>query len=240
MHFPTLLTVALGKARIAKIVRPARHGQWMTIVDPAELLHPGSVHPVSLEKIRDVISSSTEIVWIGGSEPLEHPGIAHLVRALATSGHLIFLETNGILLRRRIHEFQPLPGLFLVVRLDPRQKREFELAIEGLRAARLSGFYTVIRSDIDERSDVDEFPRLRNLLLEMDVDGWLVTSSSANSAVVANAVEARKLIPSAAWRRFSRHVEQEFLQRAKSEESRDARQVEKRPTEACEESVKVA
>lgn len=240
MHFPALLTVALAKARMARIFRPARRRQWVAFVDPGELLHAGSSHPVSLEKIRDVISSSAEIVWIGGSEPLEHPGIAHLVRALAPSAHLIFLETNGALLRRRIHEFQPLPRLFLLVRMDPQQKREFELAIEGLRAAHLSGFYTIAHSAVGESPVVAELQRLRRVLLEMDVDGWLISANSANSAVVTNAVQARKLIPSAAWRRFSRHVEQELLQRARAKESRDARQVEKRPKEAREESVKVA
>src|SRR5713101_3140205 len=87
-------------------------------VDAAEILHPDSSHPVSHEKIRDIIGSRSPVVWIRGSEPLYHPGIAHLVRAITQNGHFVFLETDGALLRRRIHEFQPVSRLFLTVRLE--------------------------------------------------------------------------------------------------------------------------
>jgi len=59
-------------------------------VDAAEILHPDSSHPVSHEKIRDIIGSRSPVLWIGGSEPLHHPGIAHLVRAITQSGHFVF------------------------------------------------------------------------------------------------------------------------------------------------------
>jgi len=240
MRFPAALTAALAKARIARIFRPGRHRRLLAFVDPAEVLHLGSFHPVSHEKIRAVVSSTSRIVWIGGSEPLDHPGIAHLVRALAPSGHFIFLETNGTFLRGRIHEFQPLPNLFLVVRLDGPKNNGFDLALEGLRAARLSGFITVVHTVVGEGADHEALKRLRSLLVEIDLDGWLITDASDNSAIAARSAEARKLIPNAAWRRFSAQTERELLLRLKVDESQTTPLAEKPQAQACEEGVKVA
>jgi len=239
MRFPALLFAKLARARTARGFRSELSERLLTFVDAAEVLHRGSDHPVSHEKIRDILASPAPIIWIGGSEPLDHPGIAHLVRALSPSGHFIFLETNGVFLRRRIHEFQPLPRVFLVVRLDASKKTEFDLGVEGLRAAWLSGFFTAVHSLVNESSDLVELERLRALLLEKDVDGWLITSGSANPAAVARAAERRRLIPSVAWRAFSKRVERELAQE-KGRELQNLPLTEKPQADACEESVNVA
>src|SRR5713226_44033 len=142
MRFPLRLTADLLMARLARKLRLAHGACFIQFVDAAEILHPDSSHPVSHEKIRDIIGSRSPVVWIRGSEPLYHPGIAHLVRAITQNGHFVFLETDGALLRRRIHEFQPVSRLFLTVRLDPVRLEAGPppLAVEGIRAARLSGF----------------------------------------------------------------------------------------------------
>lgn len=212
----------------------------LAFADPAEVLHPGSTHPVSHEKVRDTIVSSSPVIWIGGSEPLDHPGIAHFVRAIIPSGHCIFLETNATLLRRRIHEFQPLPRFFLTVALDSLQAPEFALAAEGLRAARLSGFFTAVHSRLGKDSDLIELDRLRAFLLETEVDGWLITAKSADNASTAKASEARTRIPRVSWRLFSEQVERELFAQTQSRESHEVPHVEKPRTEATEESVKVA
>jgi hypothetical protein len=240
MRFPALLLAKLTKARIAQVFRHAAASRLLTFVDPAEVLHRGSEHPVSHEKIREIAASAAPVIWIGGSEPLDHPGIAHLVRALGPSGHFIFLETNGVLLRRRIHEFQPLPGVFLVVRLDSRRKDEFDLAVEGLRAARLSGFFTAVHSVVDKGSDLIELERLRTFLIEKDVDGWLITGASADRGVAALAGKSRALIPSWGWRRFSTRVEHERLAQEKGMELQKHSIDAKRRSEDCEESVNAA
>src|SRR5258708_6921459 len=147
MRFPLRLTADLTMARIAQKLRLAQGARPIRFVDAAEILHPDSSHPVSHEKIRDIIGSRSPVVWIGGSEPLYHPGIAHLVRAITHSGHFVFLETDGTLLRRRMHEFQPVSRLFLTLRLEPGAPRRTssalrpasdDLPVEGLHAARLS------------------------------------------------------------------------------------------------------
>src|ERR1700722_10110650 len=62
------------------------------------------------------VESVPSLVWIGGIEPLEHPEISKFANAVAASGREVFLQTNGKLFRRRVHEFQPSPRLRLAFR----------------------------------------------------------------------------------------------------------------------------
>jgi hypothetical protein len=240
MRLPAPLLAKLVQSRIARVFRSAPARSLIRCVEPAEILHPGSAAPVSHEKMQSITESKAPVIWIGGSEPLDHPGIAHFVRAIAQSGHYVFLETTGTLLRRRIHEFQPLPRLFLTVRLNAPQAPASALVGEGLRAARLSGFFTVVHSKVRDVSDTAELRNLRLFLAEKDVDGWLITAASADRAVAREAVEARSLIPSASWRRFSKLVEHELLLQAKVSESHGTSLANKPTAETCEESARVA
>ncbi len=238
MRLPAPLLAKLVQSRIARVFRSAPAQTLIQYVEPAEILHPGSAAPVSREKMQSIIESTAPVMWIGGSEPLDHPGIAHFVRAIAQGGHYVFLETGGTLLRRRLHEFQPVPRLFLTVRLNAPPAAA--LAVEGLRAARLSGFFTAVHSRVRNVSDTAELKNLRVFLAEKDVDGWLITAASPDRAVARKAAEARSLIPGASWRRLSELVEHELLLQAKHGESYGTSLANKPPEETCEESARVA
>ena len=237
MRLPARLTAKLANVRIARVFKSSSARSLIQWVDAAEILHSGSAAPVSHEKMQRLMESPSPAIWIGGSEPLLHSGISHFVRAIGHSGHFVFLETNGTLLRRRIHEFQSHPLLFLAVHLDA---PDSAFAVEGLRSARLSGFFTAIHTHVREDSDLAVLPGIRSFLWENDVDGWLVTAASADPAVACKAVEARRLIPSLFWRQFSRHVEQALLAQAQGRELSRASRAEDSPAEAHEESVGVA
>jgi hypothetical protein len=248
MRFPALLSAKLAKARLAALFPAAHRASLIEFIDAAEILHPGSAHPVSHEKIRGILDSPAPILWIGGSEPLEHPGIAHLVRALASAGRFIFLETRGDLLGRRIHEFQPTPRLFLVIRFDGapsaaeqvRNSAAFELAFEGIRAARLSGFFTAIHFTLCEDADLACLREFSTLLLGLELDGWLMTLSTPSQAALQKASEARTLIPNAQWRRFSEHLERGLLAVSKLGAIANASPSENQSAQPCEESAHIA
>jgi hypothetical protein len=242
VRLPARLTTKLAKARIAQIFNSAPPNPLICCVDSAEVLHPGSAAPVSREKMHALTENAAPVIWIGGSEPLLHAGIGHFVRALLQSGHCIFLETDGTALRRRIHEFQPLRELFLAVRLSSQPSRDSRPAIEGLGAARLSGFFTTIHSPVREDSDLAEFATLRALIAEKDIDGWIITAASPDECVVRKAAEARRLIRSSFWRQFSKYVEEGLLAQTPSRELRDAEAFapESLHTEAGEEGVRIA
>jgi len=247
MRFPALLFAKLAKARFAGFFRGASQVPLVDFVDAAEVLHSGSAHPVSHERIHSLLASHAPILWIGGSEPLEHPGIAHLVRAVVQSGRFVFLETCGTLLRRRIHEFQPVPQLFLTVRSDgpsvspnpdARKPGAFELALEGLRAAQLSGFFTAVHSPIREDLESSRLQMLAGILSSTEIDGWMITSASTDETALQKAVEARKLILNARWRWLSGHIEGELLSLSKAGMPHTLGN-EMQHAESCEESVRI-
>jgi molybdenum cofactor biosynthesis enzyme MoaA len=224
MRFPLRLTADITRARLAEKLGFAPGARPIQFLDAAEILHHGSSHPVSHERIREINSSRSPVVWIGGTEPLHHAGISHLVRAITQTGHFVFLDTDGTLLRRRIHEFQPVPRLFLSVQLEPAAQghapskiraNAFELAVEGIRAARLSGFLICAHAQVRPATEPGEAAELIQFAQSLDVDGIVVTpangkSNTANpdaAALHRKTKEARKLIGSAWWESFSRMVE---------------------------------
>jgi hypothetical protein len=248
MRFPALLSAKLAKARLAGLLSGAHRASLIEFIDTAEVLHPGSAHPVSHGKIQGILDSPAPILRIGGSEPLDHPGIAHLLRALASSGRFLFLETRGESLRRRIHEFQPTPRFFLTIRFDAppkvggetRNPSAFELALEGIRSARLSGFFTAAHVLLQENSDLSRHQDFASLLSGLDLDAWLITSVSPSQAALQKASEARTLIPNAQWRRFSAHLERELLSASKRNAIANPSLNEKQPAHPCEESARIA
>ena len=220
IRFPLRLTADLALARFAPKAAFSRSAGPIQFVDGAEILHHDSSHPVSHERIREISSSRSPVVWIGGSEPLRHPGIAHLVRAITQTAHFVFLETDGTLLRPRIHEFQPVPWLFLTVRLEPGAQHlaskghrpgVLELAAEGVRAARLSGFLICVHARVHAEPELGAMANLIQYAHSTDVDGIVVTAANGASnsadvgaeAVRQKAAEVRKLIGSVWWESFS-------------------------------------
>lgn len=242
MRLPARLVAKLAKARIAQIFNSASTPSLIHCVDPAEILHLGSAAPVSREKIQKLIVNPAPVIWIGGSEPLLHPGVGHFVRIIAQSGHFVFLETNGASLRRRIHEFQPSPQLFLTVHLDSLQVAESAPALEALRSARLSGFFTAVHSLVREDTDLAQLAAIRVFISEKDVDGWLITSGGMDKAIARKTAEARGLIRAGFWRQFSGQVEEAFLAQgqARKMHNSSAPLTERPPAEAPEENVRVA
>jgi len=238
------------------MVRLAPDAGPVQFVDAAEILHHDSSHPVSHERIREINSSRSPVVWIGGSEPLYHPGVSHLVRAIAQTGHFVFLETDGTNLRLRIHEFQPVSRLFLTVRLEPGAQRRnsnslragaFELASEGIRAARLSGFLICVHARVHAETDRAKMAELIRVAHSLDVDGIVITpanrgASSATPDAAAlrwKTAEARKLIRSMWWEWFSRIVEPVVTGYAAQSASDTGASI-KQDARANEEGVKVA
>jgi hypothetical protein len=258
LRFPLRLTTELARARLARWARHALSVSPVQFVDAAELLHHDSSHPVSHEKIREIISSRSPVVWIGGSEPLQHPGVAHLVRAITGSGHFVFLGTDGTLLRRRIHEFQPVSRLFLTVRLEPEalgrtsksiQAGAWELATEGIRAARLSGFLICVHARVHAETELGEMAELIHFSHSLDADGIVVSPASGGSnrtisdaaALQRKTAEARKLIGNIWWKSFSQLVEPVVRDEGNAVQSFEETVVRlEQQTRASEEGVKVA
>jgi hypothetical protein len=161
------------------------------------------------------------VLWLtGDAEPLEHPSISRFTRELQDSRRFVFLETDGQQLRRRIHEFRPDSRLYLTVRLygtaaahDVRRKKNgaFALAVEGIRAAQLSGYLVCVHVVIAAETKMADVQALLQEVGACDVDGVVVTAASsagAEPATVRQSVHAaRSFLGDTWWASFSGEVE---------------------------------
>jgi hopanoid biosynthesis associated radical SAM protein HpnH len=123
----------------------------------------------------------TPMVLISGGEPLEYPEIAALTRSILRSGRYLFLCTNGILLRQRLHMIPPVTNFFWNVRLDrtgnvhdgrSAPAGQFAAAMDGIKAAKNAGFLVVVTSTIRPETDVADLEALYTQLHALHVDGY--------------------------------------------------------------------
>jgi Radical SAM superfamily len=227
LRFPPRLTWDLTRVRIAqKLFGTSRH-PWALRLDLAELRAHGEATPPNgvnssvevssrdSQALSRVHASSAPVVWIGGDSPLQHARIGHLAREIVNCSRTVFVEMDGTLLRRRIHEFRPVSRLYLVLPLNgpenahdshARHNGNFRATMEAIRTAKLSGFHICIETAIFPHSDKSELLKLAKFISTSDVDGWIHKRppAAANHEAVSEALQsARDLIPSKHWRAFS-------------------------------------
>ena len=180
MRFPLRLTADLGFGLALRSLRLDRKGSLIESILPDGNLR-----------------SRSPIVWIGGAEPLEVQETPRIVNSLAAGGRHVFLPTTGILLRRRIHEFQPLPRLHLTIRFDGAEvahdgragrQGAFRDALESVRTAKLSGFLLCAQLILHAPSECIEIERLHGDLRELDFDGFLISAASPASEGLRDSV----------------------------------------------------
>jgi hypothetical protein len=159
------------------------------------------------------------ILWLTGPvELLEQDLIPGLARALQDAGRMIFLETDGLQLRRRIHEFRPDARLYLTIRFygmpethDARtqQPHAFARALEGIRAAQLSGFLICGHIVIEAATQAAEIHGLLQYLQTLHLDGVVITAAEGDDAAdTYNTLAAcLRLIGNSWWAGFSRLVQ---------------------------------
>jgi MoaA/NifB/PqqE/SkfB family radical SAM enzyme len=200
-----------------------------------------------------VLSQTTaRVLWVGGEEPLQHPVIGRIAAALNQAGRNVFLHTNGIRLRQRIHEFRPDSRLFLTVELAGRetihdqaiaQPGAFRRVMEGIRAARLSGFHVCAHVSVNLNTDVCETGELFEYLDDYGVDGYIVSSggrdfeSAAPGKFEKQLEEIRPLVRCSRWEYFSSLLEASYLARPMPDEKKSPLPIPTNDSGACEESA---
>ena len=227
MRFPPRLLWQLSKVRLAQKLFGAARYPWALRLDLLQLHGRTEVTPQNganfsanisssdsqaLSKVR---ASSAPIVWIGGDPPLQHARIGHLAREIVDTGRTVFVEMDGTLLRRRIHEFRPVSRLYLVLPLNgledahdshAQHSGDFRASMEALRTAKLSGFHICIETTIFPDFSRDELLELANFISTLDVDGWIHRRPAAagnDEAATVALQSVREIIPSRQWRAFS-------------------------------------
>jgi hopanoid biosynthesis associated radical SAM protein HpnH len=144
------------------------------------------------ECLDSVDECGAPIVSICGGEPMIYPEIGELVRAILRRRKNIYLCTNGMFIRRKLHEFRPTSRFFFNVHIDGLEEthdkaveREgvFKAAVDGIRAAKKAGFLVCTNTTIYKETDIGEIDALFAYLTKLGVDGFMLSPAYGYVAV---------------------------------------------------------
>ncbi len=146
------------------------------------------------ECLDSVDEAGAPIVSICGGEPMIYPEIGPLVKNILKRRKNIYLCTNGMFIKKRLHEFRPDSRFFFNVHLDGLEATHdlaveragvFKAAVEGIVAAKKAGFLVCTNTTIYKETNLDEIERLFAYLTKLNVDGFLLAPAYGYSAVHA-------------------------------------------------------
>jgi hopanoid biosynthesis associated radical SAM protein HpnH len=144
------------------------------------------------ECLASVDECGAPIVSICGGEPMIYPEIGRLVRGILKRRKHIYLCTNGMFIRKRLHEFKPTSRFFFNVHLDGLRETHdraveragvFDAAVEGIQAAKKAGFLVCTNTTIFKETDLAEIDALFAFLTRLGVDGFLLAPAYGYVAV---------------------------------------------------------
>ncbi len=124
------------------------------------------------------------VVSIPGGEPLLHPQIDEIVRGLVERRRFVYLCTNGILLEKNLHKFEPSDYLTFSVHLDGLRethdkavdrKGVFDVAVQAIKAAKAKGFRVTTNTTIFAGSDPQEVQSFFDFLESLKLDGMMIS-----------------------------------------------------------------
>jgi hypothetical protein len=194
MRFPLRLTSDFGLGVTARAIR--MRGRDPLIVRLAPYSESAVFSPPPAE-------SAPRVVWIGEGEPLEYPEIPRYADSLASAGRKVFLHTDGVLLRRRVHEFQPSSRLRFVFRFDGPDPSANRDALEAIRVAKLSGFRVVALTLLHAAGELEPLGKLHAQLHALDLDGYLVLPAVGGNEVFRELREAHRQLLDRRWAQIS-------------------------------------
>src|SRR5262245_58980054 len=234
MKFPLRLTLDLWRERLFRAGyngsggAPILHlpAAWLPALHENEFQRGSDSHTAA-DSVRTAAKTKAPVLWIGGSEPFDHAEVGRVAFALNARSRNVFLHTDGQRLRQRIHEFHPDDRLFLTVELAGREAfhdrtvgkaGSFRRVMEGIRAAKLSGFFVCAHVRATEKTEPCETGELFEQLDRYDVDGFILSSGGFAQAPVSRDYqdkleELRALVRCSRWESFSRLLESSYAGR---------------------------
>jgi hopanoid biosynthesis associated radical SAM protein HpnH len=124
------------------------------------------------------------IVSIAGGEPLLHPQIADVVRGLRDRGRFIYLCTNGLLLAKKLDEFEPDKHLSFSVHMDgPRAEHDrsvcrdgvYDTAVAAIREALRRGFRVTTNTTLFEGANPERMRQFFDEMMALGVEGMMIS-----------------------------------------------------------------
>ncbi len=131
-----------------------------------------------------VEEAGAPMVSIPGGEPLLHPQIVEIVEGLVARKKYIYLCTNALELKRRIHEFTPSKYLTFSVHLDGQREHHdfsvcreggYDLAVAGIKEAVQRGFRVTTNATFFDGTDPNSVRAFFDEVMAMGVEGVVLS-----------------------------------------------------------------
>jgi len=136
------------------------------------------------ECFKAVDECGTPMVSIPGGEPLMHSQIEKIVEGLVARKKYIYLCTNALLLKEKLHLFTPSKYLTFSVHLDGQKEHHdfsvcreggYELAAEGIREALKRGFRVTTNTTLFDGADPNSVRAFFDEMMELGVEGMMLS-----------------------------------------------------------------
>ena len=136
------------------------------------------------ECLKAVEECGVPTVAIPGGEPLMHSQIDKIVEGLVARKKYIYLCTNALLLKEKLHLFQPSKYLTFSVHVDGQKEHHdfsvcreggYELAVEGIREAVRGGFRVTTNTTLFDGADPKSVRRFFDEMMELGVEGMMLS-----------------------------------------------------------------
>jgi hopanoid biosynthesis associated radical SAM protein HpnH len=136
------------------------------------------------ECFRAVDECGAPMVSIPGGEPLMHPEIGKIVEGLVERKKYIYLCTNALLLKEKIHLFKPSKYLTFSVHMDGQREHHdfsvcreggYEIAVEGVREALKQGFRVTTNTTLFDGADPNSVRAFFGEMMDLGVEGLMLS-----------------------------------------------------------------
>ncbi len=124
------------------------------------------------------------MVSIPGGEPLMHPQIGEIVAGLVHRKKYIYLCTNALMLKQKIHLFKPSKYLTFSVHVDGQKEHHdfsvcreggYDIAIDGIKAALEAGFRVTTNTTLFDGADPNSVRAFFDEAMALGVEGMVLS-----------------------------------------------------------------
>ncbi|HXF58123.1 MAG TPA: adenosyl-hopene transferase HpnH [Actinomycetota bacterium] len=141
------------------------------------------------QAVAAVEESGAPVVSIAGGEPLIHPEIHLIVEELVRRKKFVYLCTNALLMKKKMHLFRPSPYFAWAVHIDGLGERHdesvcqqgvFDAAVEAMREAKARGFRVYTNTTFFTQDTPENVRAVLDYLNdELKVDGMMISPGYA-------------------------------------------------------------
>jgi len=136
------------------------------------------------ECFRAVEECGAPMVSIPGGEPLMHPQIDKIVEGLVARKKYIYLCTNALLLKEKLHLFKPSKYLTFSVHLDGQREEHdlavcreggYDIALDAIKEALSLGFRVTTNTTLFDGADPKSVRAFFDDMMELGLEGMMLS-----------------------------------------------------------------